>query len=108
MCDKIFYKGALLFGAVALVLWGGELFFLQSNRALQTEISQRQNLLAQGASFDQLNRALAQDIATTVLKGNNADLKALLTAQGISVQKPASSASGESRPPVPSASTPKK
>ena len=47
MCDKIFYKGALLFGAVALVLWGGELFFLQSNRALQTEISQRQNLLAQ-------------------------------------------------------------
>jgi len=55
------------------------------NQTLQSEVSERQQFIAQGVQLEQLNRQVMSVLVNMAMKGNDAELKALLTSSGINL-----------------------
>ena len=87
-------------GAVALtlVLVNAGLFLV--NREAQTALNQRQLYVQQSVALDALYREIVKALAELAVKGNDPQLIAVLSAQGLSltVDAPASAASAATAP----------
>ncbi|MBV9201215.1 MAG: hypothetical protein JO320_19895 [Alphaproteobacteria bacterium] len=79
--------------AVTLVLVAIYIFLIQDNRAVQTEVNQRQQFINQSIQLGRINEALVRALAAAAVSNNDDKLRGLLADNGISVN-----ASGE---PVP-------
>jgi len=88
--------GALL-AVVNMAMYG-------QNRKIQAELNARAQYIQQGAQVEQLYRDLVKVIADLSVRNNDAELREILTKQGIpvSANPPAASAAPPSAP-VPSA-----
>jgi hypothetical protein len=92
MDEKITYWAAVAFGALALVLLVLNISFINGNRALQDEINQRQAVLNRGQTLNQVNQGLVQALANVAVKDNDAQVRDLLAAQGITLKSKADAA----------------
>jgi hypothetical protein len=55
------------------------------NQSLRQQLAERQQLISQGIQLEGLHREIVTTLATVALKTNDAELKALLAAQGINL-----------------------
>jgi hypothetical protein len=87
------YWATVVLSAVTLVLVAVYIFLVQDNRAVQTEVNQRQQFINQSIQFGRVNEALVRAIAAAAVSNKDDKLRGLLADNGIAVN-----ASGE---PVP-------
>jgi hypothetical protein len=55
------------------------------NQTLQSEVSERQQFIAQGVQLEQLNRQVMSVLVNMAMKNNDAELKTLLMSSGINL-----------------------
>jgi len=55
------------------------------NQTLQSEVSERQQFIAQGMQLEQLNRQVMSVLVNMAMKSNDAELKTLLMSSGINL-----------------------
>ncbi|HUK41280.1 MAG TPA: hypothetical protein VLX11_09560 [Candidatus Acidoferrales bacterium] len=55
------------------------------NQTLQSEVSERQQFIAQGVQLEQLNRQVMSVLVNMALKSNDTELKTLLMSSGINL-----------------------
>ena len=89
MNEKLPYWGSVGFSALALFLLVVNVSLLNSNRAAQIEVNQRQSVIATGQTLSQVNQGLVQAMAEAAVKNNDTQMRALLTAQGITLRNEA-------------------
>ncbi|MFA5041235.1 MAG: hypothetical protein WC464_06355 [Bdellovibrionales bacterium] len=85
MKEKIAYQASVLFSIVAFILLVVNISLANANRSLQNDLSKRQADIMQGQSLSQLNQALVRQIAEFSLKYDDAQLRNVLTEQGITL-----------------------
>ncbi|MGB9153618.1 MAG: hypothetical protein WCD70_11085 [Alphaproteobacteria bacterium] len=86
MNEKIPYWLSVGLSTLALVLLLINITILNSNRAAQLDVNQRQATIAGGQQMNQLNQILVQAMAEAALKNNNTQLRDLLSAQGYTLK----------------------
>ena len=86
MHSKFLYGASVLFGTAALLLLIINITMINSNRALQVQVNGRAASINNGTNASQVNQALVQALADAVVKNSNADIKELLTSQGITIK----------------------
>lgn len=96
MDDKAAYWASVALSALALLLLVSNVALVNSNRTLQMEVSQRQNIISNGVNLSQLNNSLVQALADLSIKNDDKDIRDLLAAQGISI-KPKGDAAKETK-----------
>ena len=74
-----------LLGAAALALVGVNAHLFTLNRDVQTTLGQRQQYVQQTVALDALYRDIVKALAELAVKGNDPQLLAILSAQGLSV-----------------------
>lgn len=87
MTDKILYWGSVVFSGLALLLFVMDTGLIKGNRDLQAELAQRQNVIDTAARLTPLNQNLAQALAEASIKNDDSDIRDLLSAQGIKINK---------------------
>ena len=92
MDEKITYWAAVAFGALALVLLVLNVSFINGNRSLQDQLSQRQAVISRGQTLSQVNQGLVQALASAALKEDDKQIRDMLAGQGITLKSPAASA----------------
>jgi len=93
-----------LLGAGALVLVGVNAHVFTLNRDAQTTLGQRQQYVQQTVALESLYRDIVKALAELAVKGNDQQLLAILSAQGLSVTVDGPVAA----PPAPAARKPEK
>jgi hypothetical protein len=92
----------IIAAALTPVLVVGDLALFERNRALQTQVAQRQQTLQRAGQLEILHRELVNAIATLAARNDDAALRAILAEQGLMPNAPAAAPST----PAPSAPTP--
>jgi hypothetical protein len=92
MDEKVFYWGSVVLSLTTLVLLVAEISLFGGNRALEAKINERQITINRGVNLGQINQTLVQMLADATVKNNDADIKNLLAAQGITIKPTAASA----------------
>ncbi|NTU76789.1 MAG: hypothetical protein HGA90_03100 [Alphaproteobacteria bacterium] len=87
MTDKILYWASVLFSLIALLLLVTNAALISGNRGLQDELNRRQASIATASNLMPLNQNLAQGLAEAAIKNNDAAIRDLLSAQGITINK---------------------
>lgn len=72
--------------ALALVLVLVNIFISIGNQSIQSEVSERQQIIAQTMQLEALNRQLINVLANLALKTNDEPLMGVLAAAGINLQ----------------------
>jgi len=86
MGEKLAYKIATFFSAIALILLITNIVLALGNRSLQAEVSARQATLNSGQGYSQLNQSLVQALAEASVKSGDSQIRGLLASQGITVK----------------------
>ena len=89
MIERTLYWTTVFSSLLALLLLIGNTVLLSGNRAIQDQLVQRQTLINEANTLAPLNKELAQALAEVAVKNNNAEVRALLATQGITLTKPA-------------------
>jgi hypothetical protein len=92
MDDKITYWASVTFGAASLLLLVLTVSFINSNRALQEETTQRQITINRATTLAQVDQNIVQALAAAAIKNGNNAARDLLAAQGITIKPTAASA----------------
>jgi hypothetical protein len=101
MSDKVLYNGCMIFSLLALLLLVTNVCLVNSNRGLETQLSQRQNAINGSGPQSQLNTALVQALAQASVNDDDKDARDLLAAQGITIKaKGATGAAGAATAPA--------
>ncbi|MDE2030497.1 MAG: hypothetical protein KGI97_08050 [Alphaproteobacteria bacterium] len=87
MNEKVTYWGSMAFGAIALILVVVNISLATSNQKLQTELAARQEQINEGQRLSLFNQNLVRVMAEDAIKGNNAPIRDLLAAQGITIKE---------------------
>ncbi|MDD3030172.1 MAG: hypothetical protein PHS57_07845 [Alphaproteobacteria bacterium] len=87
MNEKTFYKLTLALSVLALVILVINISLSSGLRSKQEDLALRRATIASGVQLSQLGQNLVRSIAETSIKNNDADLRALLMSQGITVKK---------------------
>jgi len=90
-------KGRLLkiiLSCLLLLLVLGNVLLVIGNQSLQTEVGDRQQIIAQAIQLETLSRQVVGVLANMALKNNDEQLKKLLQASGVDIDAPAAPASG--------------
>ena len=74
-----------ILSAVAVVLVVVDIMLSLGNLSLQTEVSERQQFIAQSIQLEQLNRQVVSVLVNMAMKSNDAQLKNLLASAGVGV-----------------------
>jgi hypothetical protein len=74
-----------ILSAVAVVLVVVDIMLSLGNLSLQTEVSERQQFIAQSIQLEQLNRQVVAVLVNMAMKSNDAQLKNLLASAGVGV-----------------------
>jgi hypothetical protein len=85
MRDKCAYWGATVLAFMALMLVVVGIVLHGQNLALQTEVNQRAQQLTAAQNFAQLFQGLTQNLAVAAVEKNDAALRALLEAEGLTI-----------------------
>jgi hypothetical protein len=86
--EKAMLKGKLLptiLAVLILLLVITNVVLALGNQTLQTEVSERQQFIAQGMQLEQLNRQVMSVLVNMAMKSNDAELKTLLMSSGINL-----------------------
>jgi hypothetical protein len=86
MDEKVTYWASVAFGALALVLLVLNVSFVNGNRALQEEVSQRQATINRSPTLGQIDQGIVQALANAAIKDDDAKARDLLAAQGITIK----------------------
>lgn len=86
MDDKASYWASVGLSALALLLLVTNVALVNSNRNLQTELGQRQNVINSGINLSQLNQGLVQALADASVKNDDKEIRDMLAAQGITIK----------------------
>ena len=79
------YRLLVALSGITLVLVVVYIVLTQDNRAVQTEINQRQQFINQGIRLGRINDALIHILATTAVSNNDDKLRDLLVQSGITI-----------------------
>ncbi len=82
MTDKILYWATMFFSSLALVLFLGNVGFIQGNLKIQQTISSKQQTIGIAEKVSPLNQQLSQVLFDLSVKGNDQKIRELLTSQG--------------------------
>jgi hypothetical protein len=85
MNAKLFCCSSVVIAALALVILITNLFMATSVRSLQSDVSQRQAVINNGVTLNQLNQGLIQALADAAVNNNDLAIRDLLVSQGISI-----------------------
>jgi hypothetical protein len=91
MDEKITYWASVAFSALALILLVLNVSFVNGNRSMQEEVSQRQATINRGPTLNQVNQGIVQALANAAVKEGDTQARDLLAAQGITIKSDASS-----------------
>lgn len=95
MSGKVVYCATVAFSLAALALLAVNITVLKGNQELQLQAAQRQQAIVASQNLSPLNQNLAQALADASVKYDDADLKALLASQGITINKEAAAKTKE-------------
>jgi len=86
---------------LSLPLVGVNIYLVHINQALQREVSDRQQFIAQSVQIQQVTRDLASLLANLAVKNNDEQIRQLLTSHGVtfSVTPSSNQASGQEHKP---------
>ncbi|MDD3183132.1 MAG: hypothetical protein PHD48_10075 [Alphaproteobacteria bacterium] len=85
MTDKILYWATMVSAALALLLFVSNACLINGNSALQSQINQRQNIINIASNVLPLNQQLSNALYEASIKTDDADIRALLVAQGFTL-----------------------
>ena len=88
-------KGKLLqiiLSGIVLLLVLVNILLVVGNQSVQTEVSERQQFIAQAIQLETLSRQVVGVLASLAMKTNDEALKKLLTTSGINLDLPAGAA----------------
>ncbi len=85
MTDKILYWATMVSASLALLLFVSNACLINGNTDLQTQISQRQNVINIASNVLPLNQQLSNALYDASVKNNDSDIRALLVAQGFTL-----------------------
>jgi predicted Holliday junction resolvase-like endonuclease len=72
-----------ILAVVALVLVVVNIMLALGNQSLQSEVTERQQIIAQSIQLEQLNRQVIAALANMAMKSNDEQLKNLLASVGV-------------------------
>ena len=72
--------------AVPLLLTVVDFVLARGNQSLQAELARRQHQIAEGAQIAHANQLLVRQIAVTAVRDKNAQLRELLSRNGITIK----------------------
>ncbi|HEY5541669.1 MAG TPA: hypothetical protein VIM04_00250 [Candidatus Binatia bacterium] len=75
----------LILSCLVLVLVLGDMLLAIGNQSMQTEVSERQQFIAQAIQLDTLSRQVVGVLANLAMKTNDEPLKKLLAASGVNL-----------------------
>src|SRR5499426_3595678 len=86
---------------LSLPLVGVNIYLVHINQALQREVTDRQQFIAQSVQIQQLTRDLANALANLAVKNNDEQIRQVLTSRGItfSTAPPSVKQTGQGRKP---------
>ncbi len=86
---------------LTLPLVGVNMYLVYTNQALQREVSDRQQFIAQSVQIQQLTRDLVNALANLAVKNKDEQIRQLLTSRGItfSTTPPSEQPPGQGRKP---------
>jgi hypothetical protein len=84
----------IILAVVALVLVVANVLLALGNQSVQADVNERQQFIAQSIQLEQLNRQVVAVLANMAVKGNDEQLKNLLTSSGVGVAPSPESAGG--------------
>lgn len=84
----------IVLAVVALVLVLANVMLALGNQSVQADVNERQQFIAQGIQLEQLNRQVVAVLANMAVKGNDEQLKNLLTSSGVGLAPNPESAGG--------------
>lgn len=85
MTDKILYWATMVSASLALLLFVSNACLINGNISLQSDINQRQNVINIASNVLPLNQQLSNALYDASVKTNDADIRALLIAQGFTL-----------------------
>jgi predicted Holliday junction resolvase-like endonuclease len=72
-----------ILAVLALVLVVVNIMLTLGNQFVQSEVTERQQFIAQSIQLEQLNRQVVEALANMAMKGNDQQLKDLLVSSGV-------------------------
>jgi hypothetical protein len=75
----------LILSCLVLLLVLGDMLLAIGNQSMQTEVSERQQFIAQAIQLDTLSRQVVGVLANLAVKTNDEPLKKLLAASGVNL-----------------------
>lgn len=84
----------IVLAVVALVLVLANVMLALGNQSVQADVNDRQQFIAQSIQLEQLNRQVVAVLANMAMKGNDEQLKNLLTSSGVDLAPNPESAGG--------------
>jgi hypothetical protein len=75
----------LILSCLVLLLVLGDMLLAIGNQSMQTEVSERQQFIAQAIQLDTLSRQVVGVLANLAMKTNDEPLKKLLAASGVNL-----------------------
>jgi hypothetical protein len=75
----------LILSCLVLLLVLGDMLLAIGNQSMQTEVSERQQFIAQAIQLDNLSRQVVGVLANLAMKTNDEALKKLLAASGVNL-----------------------
>jgi hypothetical protein len=75
----------LILSCLVLVLVLGDMLLATGNQSMQTEVSERQQFIAQAIQLETLSRQVVGVLANLAMKTNDEALKKLLAASGVNL-----------------------
>lgn len=103
MTEKILYWTTVVMACLAVILFVADASMINSNQTMQTELTQRQNVVAMSARITPLAQQLASALAEAAVKDNDQRLRDLLSSQGIMITNASASPApaAAAAPPAP-------
>ena len=95
MDEKITYGASVVFSVLAILILVINISLVNSNRHLQEDMGQKQVIINRANAVNQANQGLVRALAEATVANNDADLRALLASQGITVKANPTADNGE-------------
>ena len=99
--DGWLYRLLVALSGITLVLVVVYIVLIQDNRAVQSEINQRQQFINQSIQLGRINDALIHALAATAVSDNDDKLRDLLAQNGIAINPTTGAPEREAAPAAP-------
>jgi len=78
----------IILACLVLLFVLGDMLLVMGNQSMQTEVSDRQQIVAQAIQLENISRQVVGVLANMALKTNDESLKKLLAASGVNLEVP--------------------